>query len=172
MKALLVCCFFFLVCFTQVQSYVYLEDEYNASLQAWQALNSKAYTYVVVTTYENSVGRTTIKVRNGQVVSRTYVEKNTFDYPGNVVKSWSETTPATLGSHEGYPPVLTMDELYEYCHDNILTSDENPADQDPQYPENYARFFTDSNGLISYCAFYHDLSFSANILNVGSIRYC
>jgi len=173
MKLILLCCVF-LVCLSQAQSkYVYLEDEFNASLKAWKDLNSKAYTYVVVTTSsKDTTGRTTIKVRNGQVVARKYVERTTFYYPGEVVKSWSETTPETIGTHEGYPAAYTLDELYDYCLDSILTQNQNPANQDPKDPAYFAKLDVDANGLISRCAYYRSHGFSGITLNVDSIRYC
>jgi len=100
MKLLFLCCFLFLACLTQVQSYVYQKDEYNASLKAWEDLKSKAYTYAIVEPREDGVARTTVKVRNGQVVSRKYLETDIFHYPSLVVSKWSETSPGEIGSHE------------------------------------------------------------------------
>jgi len=148
-----------------------LEDEYEASLDAWQTLNPRAYTFVVISEVPVSegaqkyrIGRTTIKVRNGQVVSRSYVEKEPVYYPGEVAVSWSETTPETLGTNEGGYPASTFDDVYTDCFNNILS---HPyADTD-----DYAKLDVDSNGLISRCGFYA-LPNAYAYINIESIRYC
>ena len=168
MKLLFFCCFFIVAALSQSQA-PRLEDEYEASLDAWQALNPRAYTFVVIsevlvsepTNYR--IGRTTIKVRNGQVVSRSYVEKEPIYYPGEVAVSWSETTPETLGTNEGGYPPSTFDDVYNDCLNNVLS-----------YPDSdtsgYAKLDVDSNGLISRCGYYgiNDRTY----INIESVKYC
>jgi len=161
----------------QAKKYVYQEDEYNASLKAWEALKSKAYTYTITEHLMNgrdTRARTTIKVRNGQVVSRKYLETNIFHYPEVVVSSWSETTPEAIGSHEEGYPVRTFDEVYAQCL-TLLTQNENPdkayvlSDGTPDY---FGRVEVDANGLLSLCGFYRDYGTSGWLVNVESIKYC
>lgn len=173
MKLLFLCCFLIFACLSQAKKYVYKEDEYKASLKAWQDLKSKAYTFVMVDAGEFRTGRTTIKVRNGQVVSRKYVQTKTYHLPHEVVESWSETTPQTIGSHEGGYPVSTFDEVYADCIDNILTQKyKDDPWENPENPRYFGDLKVDENGLLSLCAFYHDYGIWGNVINVESIRYC
>jgi len=165
MKLLFFCCLFVFASLSYAQ--ILLEDDFNTSLEAWQNLNARTYSYVVISTYENSVGRTTIRVRNGEVVSRRYVEKSIFYVPGEVLVSWAETTPQTLNTHEGTPAAVTFDELYEDCRENYLTK-ENPSSTGGEW---YARLDVDEKGLISRCGAYPGLGLGSSI-NVEVVRIC
>jgi len=168
MKLLFFCCFFIVAAFSQSQT-SRLEDEYEASLDAWQTLNPRAYTFVVISEVlvaeptKYRIGRTTIKVRNDQVVSRSYVEKEPVYYPGEVAVSWSETTPETLGTNEGGYPASTFDDVYNDCLNNILSYPDPDTD-------GYAKLDVDSNGLISRCGYYGSNAHA--YINIESVKYC
>jgi len=134
---------------------VYEEEKFNESLQTWNNLQKSTYSYTVVLFFGNTIGRTTIKVKDGKVVERAYKETNLFHTPGQYVNAWTERC-ASVGTHTGVleyydiVPAVTLDDVYTYCHDQVLTQDQNPEDEE----ESQAVFETNENGLIAKCAFY------------------
>jgi len=164
----------FFICATlyssQAKIYHFLQEEYQNSLTAWESLNLKNYEYTVAHFLEGTIGRTKIQVRNGVVVRRTFVESNFFDYPGKYVSFWDEKTPEEIGSrHSNYPyetfaPAFTMDEVYVYCQNEILTQDLTQS----QYENGRASVDVFSNGVISKVAFYPN--FWENLVFIESIK--
>lgn len=140
------------------------QNAYKESLNTWKSLKLKNYDYTVVSFREENVGRTTIKVRNGKVVRRTYIETKLFYYPGDYEEFWDEKTPEGVGSHEGeFPyydivPAVTLDEVYTFCQNEILTQDLTPEDLE----ESKAVFEMLKGGIISKCAFYPPLCYGCS----------
>jgi hypothetical protein len=178
MKFSLLVCLCAFVCVSQ--AYFYQAANYTASLTAWQVLKPSCYVYTVVnindTDSDQTVSRTTIKVRNERVISRSYRKTDLFYIPGHVLDSWEETTPSSIGSNGGdfgtdIFPAVTLDQVYTYCKESILTQDQaifNGKDG------NSAAFETSKNGVIAYCAFYNGqcAGFCGGIINIDSFATC
>ena len=167
------------VCINVSQSYLYQSANYTASLNAWQALKPSCYSFTVVNVNDSfgpTVSRTTITVQNDRVISRSYKQTDLFHYPDEALDSWKETNSRGIGSHDGQFgtdifPAVTLDRVYTYCRDNILTQD---RDINNGQDDNSAAFETFRNGIIAYCAFYNGLclGFCGDIINIDSFRAC
>lgn len=96
--------------------------------------------------------------------------------PNKVLASWSETTTKTIGSHGGefgtdISPAVTLDKIYNYCHDNILTQERAIRDGKDY---NSADFEVSKSKVIAYCAFYDDqcYGFCGNTINIDCFNTC
>lgn len=146
----------FCFCFvTQTVAVSYL-NEYKESLKAWKALNAYNYSFrMYVDSFPEGCllsKETTFTVVNNRVVKREYSVTIQADLgaggcgPLEVVESWVESSPKALGSHkDGYRPFRTLDQLYTYCRNEILTQD----------PDKYWIYFitNDDNGILRECSY-------------------
>lgn len=93
------------------------------SLLTWQnmkAADDGTYQYTRTTSsFSGYRTSTALVVENDVVVRRTY---EAFDADNVLVESFDEQG-AEVGSNENGAPVLTIDELYESCRDDVLTRD-------------------------------------------------
>lgn len=163
MKLSILLCFCALIYFSH--AYVYKSAEFNSSLNAWRKLHPSCYTYTVVNIQDDvwngpTVSRTTIKVQKNKVVSRSYQQTQLFHSPNKVLTSWKETTNDTIGSHGGdyasnISPAVTLDKIYSYCHDSILTKDQDMSNGVSD--SNIAEFEVFNNSVIAYCSFKGEL---------------
>src|SRR4051812_40224568 len=87
--------------FTTAKIYKFHQDAFKKSLNTWKALKYKSYDYTIVIPGIDTVSRTTIQVRNGKVVRRTFIETDFFHYPNSYENFWDEKTPNEIGSHTG-----------------------------------------------------------------------
>jgi len=149
----------------------YKEEEFTQSLQTWNNLKPANYKYTVVLFLRDNIGRTTLKVKNGKVIERSYKETTLFHVPGEFVNAWTEKC-ASVGTHTGVldyydiVPAVTLDEVYAYCRDQVLTQDQDPADEE----FSQVVFETDDKGLIANCVFYpafcFDCAWSVYVENI------
>ncbi len=133
---------------------VYKEAEFLASLEAWELNKPTSYQYTIVQLGESSIKRTTIRVRNNKVVARIFTESDFFHEPGQFIDSWTERCSA-VGTRTGddfydIVPGVLFDDVYTFCHDNILTADLTPEDEE----ESEFIFTTFDNGFMSECSYY------------------
>src|SRR5690349_25012440 len=94
---------------------VYAGD-YSKSYQVWRDFkkaSGDSYSFQVVTSSWTGYGtETTITVKQGKIVERSYVAKS---YTGNgqvaIIQEWKEDE-TKLGMHDALAALLTMDEVY------------------------------------------------------------
>jgi hypothetical protein len=118
--------------------------ELAESQKTWDAAkadHANSYTYTRdFHSFIGFSGRTTLVVKNGVVVERTYKAQHVS---GGEPTIWTETG-AEVGTHdEGAEPVL-VDALYEECRGRVLTQDED---------KNWMSFSLDDQGLLQHCTF-------------------
>lgn len=98
------------------------------SLADWQVLkgqNGGDYQYdVLFGSVFGFTSTTTFEGRGDEVVLRRYEAR---DAEGEVTESWTEEGEA-LGSHKGYEPLRTIEELYATCRNEVLTQDRDEND--------------------------------------------
>ncbi|HEX6430380.1 MAG TPA: hypothetical protein VF008_21960 [Niastella sp.] len=125
---------------------VYYGD-FRKSYQAWQDFkkaNGDSYSFRVVTSSWAGYGtETTITVKQGKIIERSFVAKR---YPDNgpmtIVQEWKEDE-SQLGTHDDGPVLLTMDEVYAKAQDEWLLKRDNAK-----------TFFEAKNdGMISLCGY-------------------
>lgn len=128
------------------------EDEttiYEHSWKAWLDLkeeNGDAYTYTATETSWTGAGsRTTIEVRNGELISKKYEAYVISDETGEktITETFEETGSAVGKDERGARP-LTVDQLYELCLSQYIAVDEE---------ENTIYFETFDNGIVSVCGY-------------------
>jgi hypothetical protein len=125
---------------------VYYGD-YNKSYQAWRDFkeaSGNSYSFQVVTSSWTSYGtETTITVKQGKIVERTYVAKI---YSGNgpvtILQEWKEDE-TKLGMHDAAAVLLTMDEIYAKARDEWLVKRDNAQ----------IFFEAKNDGMISLCGY-------------------
>ena len=137
------------------------------------------YIYIIVSVNDDAgptVSRTTIKVKNGKVISRSYKQTGLFHDPDLVLDSWEENTPRDIESHDGQygtdiSPAVNLDKIYAYCKNNILNQEQDLASGEDS---NSTAFETFENGVITCCAFYVGpcARFCGDIINIGSFKTC
>lgn len=120
-------------------------DQLAESLADWQVLkgqNGGGYQYDVISgSWVGFSSTTTFEVRDDEVVLRRYEGR---DAEGKVTETWTEEG-ATLGSHEGYEPLRTIEELYAVCRNEVLTQDRGENDI-------FLKFRDD--GVLEYCEYF------------------
>jgi hypothetical protein len=125
---------------------------YNESLDRWNDLkriNGNSYIYQTTFTSWTGYGNTTeLKIVDGTIKSRTYVEYTTNSKDGTkqIIDSYSEGSN-DLGTHEKGALLLTIDDLYESCAKDYLIVDDE---------KNTLYFETSTEGLLTVCGFTED----------------
>lgn len=121
------------------------KNDFKKSEQAWQAfqISSKnSYSYVVVSSSVfGSSAETTIFVKDGIVIGRSFVHKQlNYGMPPTwtVIKEWEEDDQ-TLNTHTEGAKTLTLDQIYAQAETDYLKKRPN-AD---------TYFEADNNGMIS-----------------------
>lgn len=115
------------------------------SLADWQVLKGQSsgdYQYDV--RFGSVFGfssTTTFEVQDDMVVLRSYEVR---DAEGVVTESWTEQG-AELGSHKGYEPLRTIEELYTVCRNEVLTQERGANDI-------FLKFRDD--GVLEYCEYF------------------
>ena len=122
------------------------QGELDKSLATWQALkveNGESYRYEVSSgSALTPPATTTLTVRNGAVIKRSYIFTDVNSTGEKVTESWTEEG-ATVGSHERGSEPLTLDERYQRCRNDVLS----------QSPITYEiRLEFAENGVLAYCA--------------------
>ena len=125
---------------------------YTESLNKWKELkNTNGNSYVYQTTFTSWTGfgnTTELKIEDGVVISRRYVEFQTDQKDGTKTTVYSyEESANELGTHTKGSLLLSIDDLYETCVKNYLIAD-------PQ--KNTIFFETDREGLMTLCGFVPD----------------
>jgi hypothetical protein len=121
--------------------------DYGRSYLAWQDFkkaNGDSYSFQVTTSSWAGYGtETTITVKQGKIVERSYVAKL---YPSNgpvtILQEWKEDE-SSLGIHAAAAILLTMDEIYAKAKDEWLVKRDNA--------ETY--FEAKNDGMISLCGY-------------------
>ncbi len=125
---------------------------YVESLDKWnklKELNGNSYTFQIEFFSWTGQGSVTeLKVKNGEVIGRTYEEIIT-KYPNGeveleIIDSYSESI-ADLGSHERGAALVSIDDLYKSCAKKYLVVDSK---------KNRIYFETETNGMMRLCGFY------------------
>lgn len=131
-----------------------LRADFEQSLQQWKMLKTQhndSYEYVV--SWQSAFGFghiTTITVREGQVISRKYEERNSPDYLQPEDDTFEEefaeesTNSDTLlhPKDDGFRGI-TLDEVYRECEEIHLQQNEQ---------ENWLYFTTDEAGILKVCS--------------------
>lgn len=124
------------------------KSDFNKSSDAWvnfRASSGNSYRYgISASSWTGYSTATTVTVKNGKVVQRSFVAKsvNPLTHQTVVVQEWDETE-SQLGSHEGIAPIWTLDDIYKEAKNNWL-----------QKRSNAETFFESNNsGMISSCGF-------------------
>jgi hypothetical protein len=120
------------------------QEQLDRSRGSWSTAkqSGSVYRYVdTATSFTGNSSATTIEVNNDAVVRRTFSSE---DSSGNVLESWTEEG-ATLGTHAQGKPPLTMEQVYDYCEDTVLSK--SPAD-------NLITLVLRADGLLSVCSYF------------------
>ncbi|MFV8281394.1 hypothetical protein ACNKXS_07605 [Christiangramia marina] len=122
----------------------------SESKELWLSLkstNNDSYEYTIETvSWTGFATSTTIKVEDGEVVSRDFMstqpqEENPAET--EIVEEYLENG-SDLGTHESGADILTIDELYSLCFAEYLTVDTD---------SNLIYFNTTSEGVINTCGY-------------------
>ena len=114
---------------------------------SFKSTNKDSYEYTIETVYWTGFATsTTIKVEDGEVVSRDFMstqpqEENPAET--EIVEEYLENG-CDLGTHESGADILTIDELYSLCFAEYLTVDTD---------SNLIYFDTTSEGVINTCGY-------------------
>ncbi|WP_316819022.1 hypothetical protein [Pedobacter nyackensis] len=124
------------------------ENDYDKSYKAWQAFKASSNNSYRYKTYFGSwvgySGETTITVKDGKVVGRSYIGKKR-EHPSNelvVYEEWTEDA-TNLNSHVLGDNIWTLDEIYEKAKTVWLVKNK----------EAKTSLETKNNGMISACGF-------------------
>lgn len=124
------------------------DNEYDKSYKAWKNFKSaNNNTYRYKTFFVSWVGfttETTITVRDGKVVERSFVNKR-INYPSKdieILESWTENS-TQLNTHQTGAATLTLDEIYQKAKVEWLLVRKNA--------ETY--FENENTGMISSCGY-------------------
>lgn len=127
------------------------ESDFDKSYKKWQAFKTSSNNSYRYKTYFSSwvgySGETTITVKDGKIVGRSYIEKRRTQ-PSNelvVTQEWTEDA-TNLNSHERGDNLWTLDEIYEKAKTVWLVKNK----------EAKISFETKNNGMISTCGFVPD----------------
>jgi hypothetical protein len=122
------------------------ESAYNNSQSAWMTAkgsNGSAYIYRVEDMAEDGSGQMTrLLVREGAVVERTYKRYEDLDFRMGLLTEWTESQ-ADIGLHGEGAAALTVDDLYETCHDSVLNKGDGY----------HIAFEVDSRGILKTCTY-------------------
>lgn len=123
-------------------------SELENSAQNWEqykASVNNSYTYISY--FQSSFGfisnysQTKITVQNGVVTGRVYEFRMLPNAP--LIGTWTEDK-ATLNTHTGGAPALTLDDIYTKAKNEWLTVDKT---------KNNIYFEQDANGIITVCGY-------------------
>ncbi len=128
------------------------QSDLDRSLTTWNALkaeNGNSYRYEAsLSTGIGSPSTTTLTVRDGVVVSRSYTRSDVNETGERVTTTWTEEGEA-VGAHEEGSEPLTLDARYERCKNDVLT--QNSASQ-------VILLEFETNGVLTFCeAFPRDI---------------
>ena len=148
MKRLLSCMTLILIALNACKKdgIVYAGD-YSRSYVAWQDFkkaNGDSYSFQVVTSSWTGYGtETTITVKQGKIVERSYVAKaHAGNGPATIIQEWKEDE-TKLGMHDATAVLLTMDEIYAKAKDEWLVKRDNAK----------TYFEAKNDGMISLCGY-------------------
>ncbi|MFV9482506.1 hypothetical protein ACNI3T_01635 [Christiangramia sp. ASW11-125] len=122
----------------------------SESKDLWISLkstNKDSYEYTIETaSWTGFATSTTIKVENGEVVSREFISTQPQEENPAETETVEEYMEAgsDLGTHESGAEILTIDELYSLCFAEYLTIDTD---------SNLIYFDTTSEGVINTCGY-------------------
>ena len=143
-----------------------LAQELETSSDTWQALASDAPAgYGYTRQFESFAGFgfiTSFEVVSDQVTMRSYEAYDVDEFGDRVTTdTWTETG-SELGSHEVGHPLLTIDQIYEQCRDDVLTRDPS---------ENTLILSFHENGILRTCHYVpndclDDCSFGVDIASL------
>ena len=127
------------------------KDEFQDSYKKFtdfKASVSNSYIYVVATgSVFGSSSSTTLTVKNGKVVARSYQHyRRDGNGPNVLVTSWDEDGSSIATHNEGAEP-LTLDQVYDKAKNEWLKADTKT---------NKIYFETDANGLLASCGYVPD----------------
>ncbi|MFI2741691.1 hypothetical protein ACG2LH_03045 [Zhouia sp. PK063] len=111
-----------------------------------KATNNNNYTYVATSySWTGNASETTIKVENGNVISRKYeATKYNSDNKSIEIYDTYEENEESLGTHKNGAAIKTLDQLYSDCSSNYLNADMN---------KNMVYFNTDTTGIMNSCGY-------------------
>ena len=126
------------------------DSDFLKSLRAWEnAKKTQGNNYEYISESSSVFGfgsSTQITVSNGVVVSRSYerytLSENTREKI--VTDSWTENS-SELNTHEEGAPILSIDEIYFRCKNEILSVNKD---------QNYISFRAENQGLLSSCTYF------------------
>jgi hypothetical protein len=119
------------------------QEQLDRSRGSWSTAKQSGSVYRYVDTATSFTGitwTTTIEVNNDTVVRRAFSNQ---DRDGMVLASWTEEG-AALGTHDVAKPPLTMEQVYDYCEDTVLSK--SPDD-------NLITLVLRADGLLSVCTY-------------------
>jgi hypothetical protein len=121
--------------------------DYSKSYQTWRDFkkaNGDSYSFQVVTGSWTGYGtETTITVKQGKIVERSYVAKASVgNGPVTIIQEWKEDE-TQLGTHDAFAALLTMDEVYAKARNEWLVK----RDDAQTY------FEAKNDGMISLCGY-------------------
>ena len=122
----------------------------SESKDLWLSLkstNKDSYEYTIETaSWTGFATSTTIKVEDGEVVSREFISTQPQEENPAETETVEEYMEAgsDLGTHESGAEILTIDELYNLCFAEYLTVDTD---------SNLIYFDTTSEGVINTCGY-------------------
>lgn len=124
-------------------------SDYNESYRSWLDFKKKSnnsYQYIVNSGSWTGYGtETTITVRNGKVVGRSYIATQLPQVQGGtttVLEQWTEDE-GSLGSHSDGAALLTLDDIYRKAREIWL----------PKKSDASTYFEARNNGLISLAGY-------------------
>jgi hypothetical protein len=120
--------------------------DYGRSNLAWQDFkkaNGDSYSYQVTTSSWVGYGsETTITIKQGKIIERSYVRKAYQSSGLTVVLEWKEDENQ-LGTHQEGAALMTMDEVYAKARDEWLLKRDNAK----------TYFEAKNDGIISLCGY-------------------
>ncbi|MCL3782147.1 hypothetical protein EMN47_17300 [Prolixibacteraceae bacterium JC049] len=125
-------------------------SSYSSSLENWESLkqkNGSSYVYQTSTYSWTGYSNTTeVKVLNGKVVERIFVEYQSEGTSKKKIGSYKEIGDQ-LGTNEFGTAPITIDELYKLCVGKYLSADRD---------KNTIYFEVETSGLMTLCGFVPD----------------
>lgn len=124
------------------------ENEYDKSFKAWKnfkASTNNSYQYQVTSgSWTGYSSETTITVKDGKVIKRSYLAK-TIERPSNQVvvhEEWTENE-ATINSHNNGASAITLDAIYQKAKTDWLLKRKDAS----------TYFEVKNDGMISSCGY-------------------
>ena len=127
------------------------EKDFDRSYQTWlnfKSTSNNSYRYKINTSsWVGTSTETTITIKNGQAIARSYVAKR-IDRTTNQVVVYDEWTESqnNLNSHQSGAGALTLDQIYEKAKTDWLLKRKNAK----------TSFEANNNGMISSCGYVED----------------